>query len=186
MQNKNPYIGRAVVLVDDQDNRLGLADIWEAHKNPGLLHRAISVVLWREKDGRTEILLQKRSEKKPLWPLFWSNTVCTHPLDEEGYLACAVRRLREEMGIEMSQEELKIADRMKYQADYNAELSEHELDTIIVGKYLGAVSLNPDEAADSRWSDIEIIRKDTITNPSQYTPWFKILITDLEVAAESE
>lgn len=182
----NQYVGRNVVLVDENDNKLGLEDIWVAHKNPGKLHRAISVVLWRKNEDKLEFLLQQRSEKKPLWPLFWSNTVCTHPLDGEGYIDCGIRRLREEMGIEYLGNNLKIVDRLQYQADYNNQLSENELDTIIFGEFVGEVKLNPDEAAESRWTYIDEIRKDIKANPSIYTPWFKILVSKRELISSLE
>lgn len=176
MQNTNQYVGRKVVLVDSNDNKLGLADIWEAHKNPGLLHRAISVVLWRKTNNSKEILLQKRSAKKPLWPLFWSNTVCTHPFDEEGYLECGVRRLKEELGIKIDKSQLKILFRMQYQADYSPDLSENELDTVIIGEYMGDHLCNPDEAEDAKWVAVTELRPDILANPGNYTPWFKLLL----------
>lgn len=180
MDSKNPYAGRTVVLVDDQDNKLGLADIWEAHKNPGMLHRAISVVLWRRNGKKIEILLQQRSKKKPLWPMFWSNTVCTHPYDGEGYLECGIRRLREELSIEREMHQLKTLFAMKYQADYTQELSEHELDTIIIGEFDGKWECNPDEAADAGWKEIEAISNEVLQTPEKYTPWFKLLMKNQE------
>lgn len=168
---------RQVVLVDANDNQIGLLDILKAHQNPGFLHRAISILLWRQTSTGKQILMQKRSQYKPLWPLFWSNTVCTHPYEGEAYLDCAVRRLKEEIGVQMAQSDLQILYRFQYQADFSKELSEHELDTVIVGEYNGTTQLNNQEVVSLRWQDTSLIKKDVMENPGQYTPWMKEIIS---------
>src|SRR4030042_3103272 len=86
-----------IVLIDKEDRVIGFREKYEAHKNPVPLHRAISVVILSK--NKEMMLIQKRADNKPTWPLFWSNTCCTHPIRRESYLNCAKRRLREEMGI---------------------------------------------------------------------------------------
>lgn len=166
---------RNVVLVDINDRELGVLDIFEAHKNPGKLHRAISVVLF---NSQGKLLLQQRSKKKLLWPEHWSNTVCTHPFENETYEACAVRRLDDELGIRVANGLLRIAYRFEYQADYSTEWSEHELDTVLVGKYEGEIKPNPDEVMDYRWISIDDLEKEMGSDPDKFTPWFKMIIND--------
>lgn len=52
-----------LVLVDLMDRPLGSATKTEVHRR-GLLHRAFSVLLWRNAEQGTEILLQKRAQGK--------------------------------------------------------------------------------------------------------------------------
>jgi len=163
---------RQVVVVDDQDRRLGLMEIFAAHKDSGVMHRAISVLLH---DAQGNVLLQQRAATKPLWPLSWTNTVCTHPLDNEDYLDCAVRRLGEEMGIAISKDQLHTLYRFPYQATFNQQLSEHELDTVIVGKYHGRVHPDPKEAAAFKWVAWADLQQDITHHPDIYTPWFKLI-----------
>lgn len=160
-----------VVLVDSKDNQLGTMDKFEAHLGAGTLHRAISVLLF---DSEDRWLLQQRAADKPLWPLFWSNTVCTHPRDGESYLGCARRRLSEELGIQTASN-LRVIDRIEYQASYNQALSEHELDTVIVGEFSGQPQPNPKEVAASRWVDTNTLTQELTSNPDIFTPWFKII-----------
>ena len=167
-----------VVLVDRKDRPIGLMDKLEAHKNGGRLHRAISVFLSRRKNGRVEVLVQQRSKEKPLWPLFWSNTVCTHPRDQEGYFECAVRRLHEELGIDMNPGDLKALYRLEYQAAYNQLLSEHELDTVLVGEYEGGVEPQISEAAAVKWMAWDTLQAEMQKNPSIYTPWFRAIVAN--------
>jgi isopentenyl-diphosphate delta-isomerase len=163
-----------VVLVDEKDKIISNKERYEAHKNPVPLHRAISVVIY-DKKGK-KMLLQKRAADKLTWPLFWSNTCCTHPLPNETYLTCAKRRLKEEMGIVTPLKELFY---FIYDAMYDRQWGEHELDHVFIGKYSGKVVVDPKEAADYKWMDIEKLKKDTKENPDSYTPWFKIILTKL-------
>lgn len=174
---------RQVVLVDSQDKDLGLMEIYRAHANPGVLHRAISILLFNKKG---ELLLQQRSEHKPLWPLYWSNTVCTHPFEKESYLDCAVRRLKDEMGISIEKKVLKVLYRFEYQANYNQQLSEHELDTVILGTYNGEVMPNELEVLDYKWVSIQELRQSLEKYPESYTPWFKLILKDPRFESEIE
>lgn len=174
-------MGEQVVLIDKNDNKLGLMDKFGAHRNPGKLHRAISVLLWKNSVNGKKVLIQKRSAKKPLWPLFWSDTCSTHPRDGESYESCAIRRLKEEMGIKINEKVLQLVNKMYYQADYNEELSEHELDGLLVGKYEGDYEPNEDEVSDARWVSWEWLIVDLIKNKDNYVPWFQMMIQDEKI-----
>ena len=175
-----------VVLVDEDDRKTGLMDKLEAHKDGGKLHRAISVLMYREGEKGKEILLQKRSKFKPLWPLFWSNTVCTHPIDGEEYLGCAARRLDEEMGIKIAPNKLVDLYRFKYRTKYDNDFSEHELDTVVVGEFDGEVEADPEEADEVKWVDWRELKRDIVRDKEKYTPWFKMIVNDSKMQAYLE
>lgn len=168
---------RTVVLVDSNDHQLGLEDIFDAHRNPGKLHRAVSVILF---NSEGDMLLQQRSQKKLLWPEFWSNTVCTHPFEGESYEDCGARRLAEEMGVNLQSGRLRAVYRFEYQADYNHEWSEHELDTVMVGNFDGEVEPNSDEVMAYRWIGMDELNSEIDTSPEIFTPWFKLIIDSRE------
>jgi isopentenyl-diphosphate delta-isomerase len=48
--------------------------------NKGLLHRAFSAFVFRPSDGA--LLLQQRASEKITFPDMWTNTCCSHPLDD--------------------------------------------------------------------------------------------------------
>ena len=68
-----------VILVDENDNELGLMEKMEAHQK-GLLHRAFSVFLINDSN---QLLLQKRALDKYHSPGLWTNTCCSHPRKNE-------------------------------------------------------------------------------------------------------
>lgn len=173
-------MNRQVVLVDEQDRELGLADIYEAHQGKGLKHRALSVILYRKVGGKTELLHQKRANTKPVFKGLWSNTCCTNLRPGDEYLPRAVSRLNEEMGIKLNERDLCVLYRFSYEADDENQTGwcENEVDTVIVGEWSGEININPEEASESKWIEWEKMKKDIETNPKIYSPWHKIMMED--------
>ncbi|WP_175622004.1 isopentenyl-diphosphate Delta-isomerase [Chryseobacterium schmidteae] len=160
-----------VVLVNPQDEVLGLMEKQQAHVN-GLLHRAFSVFLFNQNG---EMLLQKRAAEKYHSPHQWTNAVCSHPRIEETYLEAAKRRLNEELGIEA---ELSEKFHFIYKADVGGGLWEHELDYVFTGTYHSEFNLNKDEVAEVRYISLENLDKEISEHPEQFTEWFKIILEE--------
>lgn len=188
MQNidYSSYEGRRVVLVDEEDNEIGTEDILIAHQGSGKKHRALSVILFRKVDGKIELLMQKRSQNKPVFKGLWSNTCCTNLRPGDTYIERAVSRLKEEMGIEILSAELRILYKFSYEAQdsTNPGWCENEVDTVIVGEWSGDTKLNPAEAEDAKWMEIEEMRGDMERNPDIYSPWHKLIINDSRFVEE--
>jgi isopentenyl-diphosphate delta-isomerase len=165
----------SVVLVDIHDHSKGTLGKEEAHTGRGRLHRAVSVLLYRNVNNRFAVLLQKRSAEKLLWPGFWSNTVCSHPRIGESPRACAVRRLREEMGISVSSATLVHVFTFRYRATYRANLTEHELDHVFVGEWSADPVINTREVSDFRWAPWDDVIQDVVRAPEMYAPWFRLM-----------
>ena len=156
-----------VVLVDKNDNQIGLMPKMEAHLK-GILHRAFSVFLV---NSQNQILLQKRSANKYHSGGLWTNTCCSHPRDGENIIDAGKRRLFEEMGIKT---DLKVAFNFTYKAELENGLIEHEYDYVLIGESNDSPILNKDEAEDCKWISIEEVRKDIMENEKDYTVWFVI------------
>ena len=157
-----------LIRVDKEDNILGYEEKEECHRGRGILHRAFSIFIFNS-SGR--LLLQKRSASKPLWPLFWSNSVCSHPRKGEDYLEAAHRRLKEEIGLETP---VHFLFKFQYHASFKAIGSENELCAVYIGKSDEPVDIDPREIAGCRYIDPEELEKDFRTCPHVYTPWFKL------------
>jgi len=161
-----------VVLVDTKNNELWTMEKLEAHEK-WLLHRAFSIFLFND-DG--ELLIQQRDNWKYHCGWLWTNTVCSHQRESEGNIDAAVRRLQEEMWIQMQQNELEEVWAEVYRAEFENGLTEHEYDCIIVGKYNGEWDMNPDEVMNACWMSLDSIKQDIANFPEKYTPWFKIIM----------
>jgi len=158
-----------VVLVDENDNEIGVEEKLKAHKE-GFLHRAFSVFVF-DKEGR--LLLQKRAKHKYHSGGLWSNTCCSHPVPGETIKESAKRRLKEEMGFTCEVEEVFV---VKYKADVGNSLIENEIDHVLVGFYDGDINPNPEEVEDYKWISLEELVEDVKENPHIYTKWFLILL----------
>ena len=157
-----------VVLVNPNDEVLGQMEKMQAHEN-GLLHRAFSVFLFNDQG---EMLLQKRASEKYHSPNQWTNACCSHPRLNESYLEGAIRRTKEELGIDC---ELTEKFRFIYKADVGNGLWEHELDYVFVGNFSGEFDLNLDEVSEIRYVSIADLQKEITANPEHFTAWFKII-----------
>ena len=133
-----------VILVDANDNPIGLMNKLEAHEK-AVLHRAFSVFVLNEKN---EIMLQQRASHKYHSPLLWTNTCCSHPRENETYKEAAQRRLQEEMGMTCT---FKEGFKFRYRTELENNLIENELDHVIIGYHGGGSVLgsNPSAARNS-------------------------------------
>lgn len=157
-----------LILVDENDCELGFQDKLTCHHGRGILHRAFSIFIFNE-DG--ELLLHQRSADKHLWPLYWSNSCCSHPRQGESIDEAAQRRLQEELGFST---ELTYVYKFKYQVPYLDIGSEHELCSVYLGKSNQTVRPNKNEIADWRFISRSDLEKELVENPEQFTPWFKL------------
>lgn len=157
-----------LILVDSEDNVTGYRTKVAAHEGAGLLHRAFSIFLF---DAEGRLLLQQRSHAKPLWPLYWSNSCCSHPRRGETYENAIHRRLREELSVDT---DLDFVFRFEYHAAFQDLGSEHELCSVYIGRVqdCAAIDVNPSEIAAVRWSSRSEVDRLFEQQPQQVTPWF--------------
>jgi isopentenyl-diphosphate delta-isomerase len=179
-----------LILVDKNDNRISSTSKIDAHlrvvqnKYP---HRAFSVFLFNQNN---DLLLQKRSNKKITFKNLWSNTCCSHPIDNEeenlikdniGIRRAATRRIKFELGMETGIEQYFVSERILYRADSDDIFEEFELDYILLAKLnfdLKDVtkSSNPDEVSDVRLISKPDLVDEVNSEKMKITPWFKLIV----------
>ncbi len=140
----------------------------------GLRHKAVSVFVM---DG-TRVLIQQRALGKYHTPGLWANTCCTHPRWDEDSAACAVRRLREELGIVGLAP--VYADRLEYRADVGAGLIEHELVDVFTAAADADLRLAPDaaEVMATEWVELDELAAQVRRTPDRFTPWLRIYMIE--------
>jgi isopentenyl-diphosphate Delta-isomerase len=145
----------------------------EVHRR-GLRHLAISVFVMRG----TEVLLQRRALSKYHTPGLWTNTCCTHPYWGEDPVACAYRRLLEELGITGVVPMLR--DTVEYRADVGGGLTEHEVVDILIAEATPKMTLapNPEEVEATRWIDLHDLDTELRRYPHRFTPWLQIYMAE--------
>lgn len=162
-----------VILVNEQDEAIGIMDKMEVHRK-GMLHRAFSIFIFNSKG---EMLLQQRASDKYHSGDLWTNACCSHPRPGEIESEAANRRLFEEMGFITP---LQKSFSFTYQTVFDNGLIEHEFDHVFTGIFEGEIRPDNNEVKDFCYMDIHSIRNDIRANPENYTAWFKIAFPKVE------
>jgi isopentenyl-diphosphate Delta-isomerase len=157
----------ALILVDEADRSLGVLSKALCHEGRGVLHRAFSLLIFNE---RGELLIQQRAASKRLWPMYWSNSCCSHPRGEESLETATQRRLYEELGIRCP---LQFLFKFQYQAQFDATGAENELCSVYIGRCREPIKVNSDEIIDWRWISPEALQAEIAAQGGRtFTPWF--------------
>jgi len=156
-----------LIVVDENDNILDYKLKADCHRGDGILHRAFSLFIFT---SDKELILQQRSSQKLLWPLFWSNTCCSHPRKGEEMNRAINRRLKEELGLTS---DLKFLFKFQYQANFGKIGAENEICSVFIGKSDARVVENKNEIAGWRLISVPDLTRDISDIPGQFTPWLK-------------
>ena len=179
-----------LILVDENDNQISSTSKIDAHlrvaknKYP---HRAFSVFLFDQND---HLLLQQRSAKKITFKNLWSNTCCSHPIDNEdeniiknniGIRNAAVRRIKFELGMNTNIDQYFVRERILYRADSDEIFEEFELDYILLAKLSFDLkdvvkTCNPDEVSEMRLISKRDLVSDVQNGKIKITPWFELIV----------
>ena len=157
-----------LILVDTDDQETGNLGKDECHDGDGILHRAFSVFLFND---RGELLLQQRSAEKRLWPMYWTNTCCSHPRQGESMQVATERRLQQELDTAST---LEFIYKFEYQARFGDLGSENELCWVYLGRLEQEATANDAEIAALRFADAKTLQVEIESNPDAFTPWFKM------------
>jgi len=159
----------ALILVDETDRSLGFLSKALCHEGRGVLHRAFSLLIFNESG---ELLIQQRAASKRLWPMYWSNSCCSHPRGDESLEAATRRRLNEELGITCP---LHFLFKFQYQAQFDATGAENELCSVFVGRCRDPIKVDSHEIRDWRWIAPEALQREMADEGGRiFTPWFML------------
>lgn len=167
-----PAEPRIVIPAIAADGSLYPIEKLEAHQL-GVRHLAVSVFVFCE----GKLLIQQRAAGKYHCAGAWANTCCTHPHWGESLHDAAIRRLREELGVQLPLMPRTVID---YEADVSDGLREVERVQVYEGQAeASALALAPDpgEVAATRWISVQAAKADAKARPELYAPWFRIYLS---------
>ena len=194
--SQKKFLKDRLILVDEDDNKVGTISKLDGHllsKKNKFPHRAFSIFLF---DSKNKMLLQQRAHKKITFPLLWTNTCCSHPLNipsentPQNIKNALVKRLNFELGIKTNKNMYKLIDKILYRAPSNDVYEEFELDYLFIAKFLRDSEddefiysnnnlkkiVNRDEVEDIKFDTIDNIIRNIKLYPEKFTPWFKIIM----------
>jgi|TARA_B100001113_G_scaffold318474_1_gene286547 isopentenyl-diphosphate delta-isomerase len=173
------------IVVNENDQIIGQDSKVNCHLNEGKLHRAFSVLIF---DSNNKLLIQQRADEKITFPSIWANSCCSHPLHQdgeengiEGAKRAAIRKLTQELGIEMGKikaKDLNFITKMHYKARADEKWIEHEVDYIFVTKMDVKINPNKNEIQKTKYVDKEELDKlfeMSNNNDVKIGPWFRLI-----------
>jgi isopentenyl-diphosphate Delta-isomerase len=158
----------SLILVDEADHGVGHLSKALCHEGRGILHRAFSLLIF---NGHGELLIQRRSASKRLWPLYWSNSCCSHPRSAETIEMAIHRRLYEELGLRCP---LHFLFKFQYQAQFDETGAENELCSVFIGRSSEPVMIDDDEISAWRWVSPAALEQEMAEGAGNFTPWFML------------
>ena len=96
-------------VIDSKGNNAGQIVSREKGQAEGNPHRTSHIWIIRKKEGRVQILLQKRSQNKDSFPGKFDTSSAGHIQAGDEPLESALRELKEELGISATPEQLHFA-----------------------------------------------------------------------------
>ncbi len=152
-------------VVNGRDEVIGRKPRHEVHRL-GLLHRAVHVLVF---NSRGQIFLQKRSMTKDRQPGLWDSSASGHVDSGEDYDACAVRELREEIGLTVAPPPKRL-----FKIDAGAE-TDQEFVWVYRCAADGPLELNADEIERGDWFAAEEVTRWMAERPQEFVSAFRLI-----------
>jgi isopentenyldiphosphate isomerase len=151
-------------VVNERDEVIGRSTRREVHARK-LWHRAVHVLVF---NSRGEVFLQKRSMKKDTAAGLWDSSSSGHLDTGEDYDVCAVRELREEIGLADAK------PKRLFKIDACAETG-WEFCWVYRCKSEGPFQLHPDEIEAGEWFAPEKISSWVVERPQDFASAFRLV-----------
>lgn len=152
-------------IVDERDQVIGQCPRREVHRL-GHKHRAVHVLVFNSKG---EVFLQKRSMSKDTHPGVWDSSSSGHLDTGEDYDACAIRELREEIGLVV-----KEAPQRVFKIDACLETGQ-EFVWVYKHQAEGPFTLHPEEIERGGWFRPEQVSEWSRRAPKEFAPAFVLI-----------
>lgn len=148
-------------VIDSEGNPTGQIVAREKAHAEGISHRTAHIWIIREKEGRVQILLQKRSQNKDSFPGKFDTSSAGHIQAGDEPLESALRELKEELGISAVPEQLHFAGTfpISFAKEFHGKMFRDE-EVAFVYIYKEPVNtdelvLQTEEVECVRWFDLE-------------------------------
>jgi len=152
-------------IVNERDEVVGQASRAEVHRR-GLMHRAVHVLVF---NAAGQVFLQKRSLTKDRQPGLWDSSASGHVDAGEGYDACAVRELREEIGLE-----LRVAPRRLFKLAAGAGTDQEHV-WVYRCEAEGPFRLHPEEIERGGWFAPALVTRWSEERPGEFAGAFLLI-----------
>ena len=161
-------------VCDEQGRPTGRTVPRETAHREGVPHRTAHVWIVREHEGRTQVLLQKRSREKESFPGLYDTSSAGHIPAGVDFLPSALRELEEELGIRAAAEQLAYAGsfRIRYEKVFHGSLfRDNDFTRVYVFREpveIAALRLQPGEVEEVRWFDLDEVAAEIAVSRARF------------------
>jgi protein-tyrosine phosphatase/isopentenyldiphosphate isomerase len=156
-------------VVDARDQVVGRERRREVHRR-GLKHRAVHVLVF---NSRGEVFLQKRSMTKDTFPGAWDSSASGHVNAGEDYDLCAVRELKEEIGLTLEEPPGRW-----FKIDAGRETGQEHV-WVYGCRAEGPFTLHPEEIERGDWFSPERVDDWTRRQPGEFARAFVLIWSEM-------
>ena len=146
-------------ILDENGNYTGKKETREVCHKEGFWHKAVVVFIINSKG---QVLLQKRSANKKLWPNMWDMTAGGHVLTGEFGFEAILREAKEELGIDLEEKDLRFIGSVTSEDKKGDIVNRHFNEYYIANKDLDEtkLKLQEEEVSEVKWVEKdEIVRR---------------------------
>lgn len=150
-------------VLDEKGNYTGKVETREKCHKEGLWHKAVALCIINSKN---EVLLQRRSANKKLWPNMWDITAGGHVLAGEFGYEAVIREIKEELGIELDKNEITFLGSAISKQEKSGIINNHFNEYYIAKKDIDETKLTiqEEEVSEIKWISKEEIIKNIRNN----------------------
>ena len=148
-------------VIDKDGNPTGETVTREQAHTEGIPHRTAHIWILRKKEGRIQVLLQKRSKNKDSFPGMFDTSSAGHIQAGDEPLESALRELEEELGIHATPEQLHFAGTfpISFAKEFHGKMfRDEELAFVYIYDQpvnITKLVLQKEEVEEVRWMDYE-------------------------------
>ena len=149
------------VIVDENGRPTGRVVPREEAHRLGLRHRTSHVWVLRQKNGRLQVLLQKRSETKDSFPGCWDISSAGHIPAGSDFVRSALWELREELGVAARPRDLRFCGQRRFRYEgsfYGQPFLDNQVTNVyclFLDREPEDFSIQKEELSCVRWFDLE-------------------------------
>jgi len=160
-------------LVDLDDRVIGEVRRGEAHHDPTLTHRSVQILIF---DAAGRVLLQRRSQRKDLFPGYYCASASGHVMQGEEYAEAAMREIEEELGITLL---LAYVGKQVVRSEYETEIT-----ALFLGRSAGPFAFHPKETDGGEFYPLAELQQARHADNEQHTAMTPALLAALDSIAQ--
>ena len=157
-------------VLDEHGNKTGIV------RNKGLVykngdwHKTVHIWLINDKN---ELLIQKRSASKETFPNLWAISIAGHVQADEDSKEAALREIKEEIDIEISEEDLIYMFSIRRNQEYNGGML-HVLDDVYLLRHnldVQITNIQEEELSNIRFINYKELERNLIEQNPSFVPY---------------